>query len=51
MTDEQVEAWLDERAEARVKVRQRLSADAGRRSYRGRRPGSGGIGGDREDAG
>jgi hypothetical protein len=48
MTDEQVEAWLDERAEARVKVRQRLSEDARRRRHRGRQPGSGGIGGDRE---
>jgi len=26
MTDEQIEAWLDERAEARVKMRQRSHA-------------------------
>jgi hypothetical protein len=29
MTDEQVEAWLDERAEARVKMRQRDAARSG----------------------
>jgi phage terminase small subunit len=49
MSDEQVEAWLDERAEARVKVRRRLSEDARRRTHRGRQPGSGGIGGGGED--
>ncbi len=39
MTDEQVAAWLDERAEARVKVRRRLSEDALRRGGIGtRRP-------------
>src|SRR5271155_160998 len=43
MTDEQIEAWLDERAEARVKARQRTHGlrSHSRRSHRGR----GGIGG------
>src|SRR5271155_5547322 len=43
MTDEQVSAWLDERAEARVKFRQRTHGlrSHSRRSHRGR----GGIGG------
>ena len=31
MTDEQVEAWLDERAQARVKKRHRISAEVQRR--------------------
>jgi hypothetical protein len=39
MTDEQVEAWLDEHAEARVKMRQRS-----RGSRTNRRQPSGGIG-------
>src|SRR5271154_3926882 len=50
MTDEQVSAWLDERAEARVKFRQRTHGlrSHSRRSHRGR----GGIGGSgREDVG
>src|SRR5271154_1786337 len=39
MTDEQVSAWLDERAEARVKARQfRESPDVRRRMHRGRMP-------------
>ena len=25
MTDEQIEAWLDEKAEARIKIKQRLA--------------------------
>ena len=41
MTDEQVEAWLDERAEARVKMRHRTH---GPRSPRVRRERAGGIG-------
>ena len=41
MTDEQVEAWLDERAEARAKVRHRTH---GPRSPRVRRERAGGIG-------
>ena len=44
MTDKQIEAWLDERAEARVKARQlRESPDVRRRMHRGRVP-AGGIG-------
>ena len=35
MSDEQVEAWLDERAEARVKVRRRLAAQQPRRGRQG----------------
>ncbi len=31
MSDEQVEAWLDERAEARVKARHRATAEVPRR--------------------
>src|SRR5271163_1677393 len=47
MTAEQIEAWLDERADARVKIRQRRLARAPR-THRGR----GGIGGSgREDVG
>jgi phage terminase small subunit len=39
MTDKQIEAWLDERAEARVKTRQlRESPDVRRRMRRGRMP-------------
>jgi phage terminase small subunit len=39
MTDKQIEAWLDERAEARVKARQlRESPDVRRRMHRGRMP-------------
>jgi hypothetical protein len=37
MTDEQVEAWLDERAEARVAMRRR-QADVRHRMHRGRQP-------------
>ena len=37
MTDKQIEAWLDERAEARVKARQlREGPDVRRRMHRGR---------------
>jgi hypothetical protein len=37
MTEKQIEAWLDERAEARVKARQlRESPDVRRRMHRGR---------------
>ena len=32
MTDEQIEAWLDEKAEARIKIRERLARDPPRRA-------------------
>src|SRR5271170_1625469 len=56
MTAEQIEAWLDERAEARVKIRQRRLAHGGPHSRRSRRerpaPSEGGIGRtSREDVG
>jgi hypothetical protein len=34
MSDEQIEAWLDERAEARVKMRHRASAEVQRHGIR-----------------
>ena len=39
MTDEQIEAWLDEKAEARIKIRRRLDRERERpRMRRGRQP-------------
>ena len=44
MSLDEVEAWLDERAEARLRVRHRQSAEVRRRTHRGRAPAAGGIG-------
>ena len=41
MTDEQIEAWLDEKAEARVKIRRRLAERDRPRMRRGRQPAQG----------
>ena len=49
MTDEQIEAWLDERAEARVKVSQRSHGVRRRHVHRARAP-AGGIGDSAGDA-
>ena len=47
MSAEEISAWLDEQAEARVRVRHRQSAEVRRRPHRGRVPPEGGIGGKR----
>ena len=47
MTDEQIEAWLDEKAAQRIKIRQRLDERAQARPRRGLRvvgEDAGGIG-------
>ena len=47
MSAEEISAWLDEQAAARVRVRHRQSAEVRRRMHRGLASAAGGIGGKR----